>query len=230
MARHLIREVEKLKKMVLTLSAIVEESVHKAVRAIERRDADLAQRVIGADVEIDHMEVDIEEECLKTLALYQPVATDLRFIVAVLKLSNDLERIGDLASNIAKRAKVLAGHPHVEVPAQIPVMAEKSQSLLKRALDALVNLDPALARQVMSGDDEVDELFRQVGEQITVGLRQQPDHIAPLLQILHAARHLERISDHASNIARDVIYMVDGEFVRPKPEEGTAGNKAAASA
>jgi len=225
MARHLIREVEKLKKMVLTLSAIVEESVHKAVQAIERRDADLAQRVIGADIEIDHLEVDVEEECLKILARYQPVATDLRFIVAVLKLSHDLERIGDLAANIAKRAKALAGYSHVQVPPQVPLMAEKSQVLLKLALDALVNLDASLARQVMNGDDEVDELFRQVGEQITAGLRSQPDHTTPLLQILHAARHLERISDHASNIARDVIYLVDGEFVRPKPEEGVAGGK-----
>jgi phosphate transport system protein len=221
MARHFIQEIETLKKTVFALSAIVEESVHKAVNAIERRDAALAQRVIDADIEIDHMEVDVEEECLKILALHQPVAADLRYIIAMMKLNSDLERIGDLAVNIAKRAIALAAQPRIEIPPQIPVMAEKAQAMLKRTLDALVNSDSSLARQVMASDDEVDALHREAGEQIKRMMKETPELIDDLLQLIHAARHLERISDHASNIAEDVIYLIDGEIVRHKN-----GNKA----
>lgn len=216
MARHFIREIERLKKMVLALSAVVEESVHKAVNAIERRDAQLAQRVVDTDIEIDHMEVDVEEECLKILALHQPVAADLRFIVAVMKLNSDLERIGDLAGSVAKRAIFLADHQRVEIPHQIPAMAEKAQAMLKRTLDALVNSDSALARQVMASDDEVDALHKEVGEYVKEKLKSNPDLVDGYIQLFHAARHLERISDHASNIAEDVIYMIDGEIVRHK--------------
>lgn len=216
MARHFIREIERLKKMVLALSAVVEESVHKAVNAIERRDAALAQRVLDGDIDVDHMEVDVEEECLKILALHQPVATDLRFIIAVMKLNSDLERIGDLAGNIAKRAIFLAREPRVEIPPQIHAMAEKAQAMLKRTLDALVNNDAAAARQVMTSDDEVDALHKQVGEYVKERMKAQPDMLEGYLQLFHAARHLERISDHASNIAEDVVYMIDGEIIRHK--------------
>lgn len=216
MARHFIQEIERLKKMVFALSAVVEERVHKAVNAIERRDAQLAQRVIDGDVEIDQMEVNVEEECLKILALHQPVAADLRYIIAMMKLNSDLERIGDLAVNIAKRALYLANHPQIETPPQIPTMAEKSQAMLKRTLDALVNGDSSLARQVMASDDEVDALHRDVGQSLKQKMKQTPDQIDGLLELFHAARHLERISDHASNIAEDVIYLIDGEIVRHK--------------
>lgn len=216
MARHFIQEIERLKKMVFALSAVVEESVHKAINAIERRDAELAQRIIDGDVEIDQMEVDVEEECLKILALHQPVAADLRYIIAMMKLNSDLERIGDLAVNIAKRAIALAAQPRIEIPPQIPVMAEKAQAMLKRTLDALVNSDPNLARQVMASDDEVDTLHREAGEQIKRMMKETPELIDDLLQLFHAARHLERISDHASNIAEDVIYLIEGEIVRHK--------------
>jgi phosphate transport system protein len=216
MARHFMQEIERLKKMVFTLSALVEESVHKAVNAIERRDAALAQRVIDNDIEIDQMEVDVEEECLKILALHQPVAADLRYIIAMMKLNSDLERIGDLAVNTAKRAVHLANHPYIEIPPQIPLMAEKAQAMLKRTLDALVNGDSNLARQVMASDDEVDALHREAGEHIKRMMKESPDLIDDFLQLFHAARHLERISDHASNIAEDVIYLIEGEIVRHK--------------
>ena len=216
MAQHFIREIDRLKKMVLTLSAVVEESVHKAVNAIERRDAELAQRVLDSDIEVDHMEVDVEEECLKILALHQPVAADLRFIVAVMKLNSDLERIGDLAGNIAKRAKFLAKHPRIEIPTQIPAMAEKAQVMLKRTLDSLVNMDASMAREVMASDDEVDALHKEVGKYVQQLLKTKPEHTEAYIQIFHVARHLERIGDCASNISEDVIYMIDGEIVRHK--------------
>jgi len=221
MAQHFIREIERLKKMVLTLSAVVEESVHKAVNAIERRDAELAQRVLDSDIEVDHMEVDVEEECLKILALHQPVAADLRFIIAVMKLNSDLERIGDLAGNVAKRAIFLAKHPRIEIPAQIPAMAEKVQVMLKRTLDSLVKMDASLAREVMASDDEVDDLHKQVGKYVQKLLKTKPENTEAYIQIFHVARHLERIGDSASNIAEDVIYMIDGEIVRHKGDTKT---------
>ena len=214
MPRHLQREIEKLKKRILALSAVVEESVHKAVRSIAERDARLAQTVIDADHDIDDMEVEVEEECLKILALNQPVAIDLRFIIAVLKINNDLERIGDLATNIAERAAFLATREKVDIPFDFPGMSELSQSMLRRSLDALVHLDPRLAHEVMAADDRVDELHKEMYSQIADGIRRHPDGLDNYINLLAVSRQLERIADHATNIAEDVVYMIDGEIVR----------------
>jgi len=165
MTIHLIREVEHLKKMLLELSALVEDSVWQAVKAIEQRDAALANQVIEADTAIDEVEVEVEEECLKVLALHQPVASDLRFLVAVLKMNNDLERIGDLAVNIAERAAYLATQTRMTAPFDFPAMVEKARRMLKNSLDALVNEDVNLAREVCAADDEVDALNRKMYEQ-----------------------------------------------------------------
>jgi phosphate transport system protein len=219
MAVHFQIEIERLKKRLLALSAVVEESVHKAVRALERRDTALARRVIDADVEVDHAEVDVEEECLKLLALHQPVANDLRFLVAVLKINNDLERIADLAVNIAERSLYLATQPRVEVPFDFAGMAALAQSMLTRSLDALVRTDAGLAREVIASDDEVDALNREMYEKVKQGIRRRPADMESLVHLLSVSRHLERIADHATNIAEDVIYMVDGEIVRHKTEE-----------
>ena len=219
MAIHLQREIERLKKQILTLSAVVEENVQKAVKAISERDDRLANRVIDRDVEIDRMEVEVEEECLKTLALHQPVAIDLRFIIAVLKINNDLERIGDLAVNIAERAIYLSHSALVEVPFELPKMASLTQTMLHRALDALVNLDTALASSVCASDDEVDAMNREMYTQIEQGIQRHPDQIDPLINLLAVSRQLERIGDHATNIAQDVIYMIDGLIVRHRTEQ-----------
>ena len=171
MSQHLMKNIEKLKRMILTVSALAEESVHLAVRAVEDRDGELAGRVIESDLEIDNMEVEVEEECLKILALHQPVAFDLRFIVSVLKINNDLERIGDLAVNIAERAQFLATVPQaVSMVFDFAGMTAKTQTMLRNSLDALVNNDSRLARGVLAMDDEVDGINRRMYDQVKEGI------------------------------------------------------------
>lgn len=218
MPQHLQREIENLKKKILTLGARVEEAVRKATLSIQKRDRELAMQVIQSDYEIDQSEVEIEEDCLKILALHQPVAIDLRFIVAVLKINNDLERIGDLAVNVAERSDFLATRGPVGVSLDFVTMAEKAQSMLKNSLDALINLSVETAQRVCSSDDEVDAVNRQMYLEVQKALRAKPEKIESLIHLLSVSRHLERIADHATNIAEDVIYMVDGQIVRHKTE------------
>ena len=210
------RETENLKKKLLTLSALVEEDVRDALRAIRTRNRDLANEVISADNEIDAMEIEVEEDCLKILALHQPVARDLRFIVAVLKMTSDLERIGDLSLNIAERALYLADHPDVSIPENISVLAEKAVIMLTKSLDALVHLDGDLATEVCRLDDEVDALHHDMYAFVRDAILATPSSIDGLLALLSVSRYLERIADHATNIAEDVLYIVDGEIMRHK--------------
>ena len=161
----------------------------------------------------------MEEECLKILALHQPVAIDLRFVVAVLKLNSDLERIGDLAVNIAERAQFLSTREPVPVPLDFGGMAQATRNMLRRALDALVNMDIGAAWEVLKSDDVVDEINREMFVQVQDGIRKHPDMLEALIHLLSASRHLERIADLATNIAEDVIYMVDGEIVRHRAED-----------
>lgn len=214
MSTHLRREIERLKRQLLNLSAVVESSVQKAVRSISERDDKLARQVMDADNEIDQMEVDVEEDCLKILALHQPVATDLRFIIAVLKINNDLERIGDLSVNIAERAIYLANKEKVEIPFDFPKMSALTQSMLHRSLDALVNMDRALANAVCAADDELDKINRDMYTKVKNGIRNNPEQIDSLINLLAVSRQLERIGDHCTNIAEDVIYMIEGTIVR----------------
>lgn len=216
---HLQREIESLKKKLLALSAMVETAVRKATVSIENRDYDLAKKIIENDIEIDHMEVDVEEDCLKILALYQPVAIDLRFIVAVLKINNDLERIGDLAVNVAERSAFLSKHPPVGLSLGLVEMADKAQDMLKHSLDALVGLNPGLARNVCAADNEVDAMNRQMYLKIQEAIRKNPEKLESLIHLLSVSRHLERIADHATNIAEDVIYMVEGQIARHHTED-----------
>jgi phosphate transport system protein len=219
MPKHLQREIENLKKKVLSLGARVEMAVHEAIRSIEARDAALARKIIEDDIQIDQTEVDVEEECLKILALHQPVAIDLRFIVAVLKINNDLERIGDLAVNIAERASYLASQPPVNVAFDFAEMSEKTEAMLNKSLDALVNLSSDLAHEVCMSDDAVDNMNRQMYLRVQEGIQANPAHMPSLIHLLSVSRHLERIADHATNIAEDVIYMIDGKIVRHKAED-----------
>ena len=219
MSKHLQREAESLKKRILHLGTVVEESLQKAVKALQRRDDGPARDVIETDPAIDEMEVGIEEECLKVLALHQPVAIDLRFIVTVLKINSDLERVGDLSVNIAERAVFLASHDPVDIPFDFPGMARKARCMLKKSLDALVNLDVDLAREVRADDDEVDAMNREMYRQVKRGIRENPHRLESLIHLLSASRHLERIADHATNIAEDVIYMVDGKIIRHQEGE-----------
>jgi phosphate transport system protein len=217
--KHLEREIERLKRNLLAESALVEESVQKSVKAVKERDGRLARQVIDGDLEIDLMEVDIEEDCQKALALHQPVASDLRFIIAVLKINNDLERIGDLAVNIAERAEYLATLEPADIPFDFPGMAGKAQTMLRNSLDALVNLDADLAQQVIDADEEVDAINRHMYRQVQEGGRENPDQLEQLIHMLSISRHLERVADHATNIAEDVIYLIEGDIVRHRTED-----------
>jgi phosphate transport system protein len=214
MARHFQRELEKIKKMILSLGALVEERVRMAINAIEDRNAEIAAQIIKLDYEIDEMEVEIEEECLKILALHQPVAVDLRFLVAVIKINNDLERIGDQAVNIAQRIENIAKRQRVEFAFDYSAMANKVESMLRKSLDALVNLDIDLAYKVMTQDDEIDEINRLAYDRVKQAIRQHPDDVGYLINLLLISRHLERLADHATNIAEEVIYLIEGEIIR----------------
>ncbi len=220
MSKHLEREIENLKKLVLALSATVEDNVYKAVRALTERNSALAEQVIVSDDrDIDQTEIVIEEECLKVLALHQPVAGDLRLIIAILKINNDLERMGDLAVNIAERAQFLASRERPDFPIDLPLMAEKTKAMLRKSLDALMNRDAKLAREVLVADDEVDAMNREMYIRIQDAIRRKPDQLESLIHLLSCSRHLERIADHATNIAEDVIYMVEGVIVRHHAED-----------
>jgi phosphate transport system protein len=211
---HLQREIDKLKRKILGLGALVEDDLRLAFQAIEERDAIKAQHVIATDLRIDDQEVEVEEECLKILALYQPVAGDLRFLVAVIKINSELERIGDLASNIAERALELTQEHPVPVPPCFTVMADRTGTILEKALDALVRQDAATARCVLGADDEVDTLYRELIEELKDSIRADIDHLDSLVLLFRVARYLERLADHATNIAEDVLYMVEGEIHR----------------
>jgi phosphate transport system protein len=219
MTMHLQREIEGLKKMLLSLSAYVEESVQKAVRSLGDRDSALAQKVIDDDTIIDKMEVDVEEECLKVLALHQPVAVDLRFIISVLKINSHLERIGDLSVNIAERALYLNEIDQIPGPFDFLGMAAKAQSMLRRSLDALVNMDSTLAREVCAADDEVDRMNRKMHKKVKEGIKSDIERFDCYIHLLGISRHIERIADQATNIAEEVVYMTEGEIVRHRFED-----------
>lgn len=214
MSVHLQREIERLKRQLLSLCALAEEQVQSAVRALLDRDAEMAERVEKRDVEIDHREVEVEEECLKTLALHQPVAGDLRLLVAALKINSDLERIGDLAVNIARKAAAFASLGLMEIPFDLTGMWEKTQSMLHDSLEALVNLNPALASNVCARDNEVDQMKHQIRQKAEAMMQRDPSKVPALLNLLAVSRNLERVADHATNIAEDVIYMAEGRIIR----------------
>ncbi len=214
MSKHLMNEIEDLKKSLLELGGLAEDSVTKAIRAVSTRDPKLAKQVIEQDHKIDMLEVEIEEDCLKILALYQPVATDLRFLVSVLKINNDLERIADLSVNIAQRAKTLAENKDVSLPFDFEAMAKTTRTMLKMALDSIIEFDSKKAEDVCRMDNQVDDLHRDTYKAINSGIQKDPSKVDVMIHCLSISRNLERIADYATNIAEDVIYLIDGKIVR----------------
>jgi phosphate transport system protein len=206
--------IGELKTKMLSLSAKVELALGDAVTALRGRDADLAAKVVRGDSEIDALEVQLEEECLKVLALHQPVAVDLRFIVSVIKLTNDLERIGDLAADLAERAAALAWQPALAPVAPLTEMPDLVMQLLRQCLDAIVNIDADKARAVCEADDAVDDLHAQTYVEVRRRISEDPAHTDRLIEELSISRYLERIADHCTNIAEDVIYLAEGQIVR----------------
>jgi phosphate transport system protein len=219
MGPHMFRELEKLKKMILAVASEVESNLRLAVKAVSERDNDLALRVIDGDHEVDRKEVEAEEEALKILALYQPVANDLRYIIAMLKINHDLERIGDLTVTIAERAHALNTSIKPNLDFDLAGMAEKTQTMVARSIDALINRDLDLAQQIWFADDEVDARNRVMYSQVIEEIRKNPDHLESYLSIISVFRALERVADHATNISKDVIYMVEGKIVRHRSRE-----------
>ena len=207
--------------MILSLGAKVENRVQQATQAIDSCDAEAASKIISQDYEIDQAEVEVEEECLKVLALYQPVAVDLRFLVAVIKINNDLERIADQAVNIAQRIKTMAkektnGQKFFFDYSQ---MIEKVNYMLKQSLDSLVNMDVDTAIEVCQLDDIVDNIRSEAYRSIKNIMKEHPTQLSYLINFFLISRHLERLADHCTNIAEEVIYMIEGEIVRHGPKQ-----------
>ncbi|MEX2187484.1 MAG: phosphate signaling complex protein PhoU [Pirellulales bacterium] len=219
MTRHYDHQIDKIKSMILDLGDRVGRVVEDAITAIEHRDTRLAARVIAKESEIDVLEVDVEEECLHALALYQPVASDLRFVLAVVTINKDLERIGDLAVNLAEQAIELAAEEAFDgAPFDLLGETRRVREMLSLALKALVTIDPDLAEQVRRSDDEVDRIHRQACQQLEARIREHPHDTSRLLHMMNVSRQLERIADHAVSIAEDVFYMARGEFLRHREE------------
>ncbi len=214
MTIHFHRDLEVVKSHVLDMGGLVEATVNKAISALIDRRPGLAREVIEGDDVIDEKEVSLEIECQKMMALHQPVASDLRFLLTVLKVNNDLERVGDLAVNIAERALFLGERPALAMPEQLLRQAECTRAMLRDSLDSLVNQDTALARRVRARDDEVDDLNRQMFQIMERLMRAEPDAIERALHLLSCSRHLERIADLATNIAEDVVFLVEGRVIR----------------
>jgi len=219
MTKHLLRDLEHLKKQILLVGSMVEGAILKATTALLERRPELAADVLEGDDAIDTREVMVEEECLKILALHQPVAIDLRYIITALKVNNDLERMGDLARNIAGRAADLLRQPPIRLPAEFPAMVDTVRRMVRDSLDALVNSDVELARRVLAADDVVDQVHRQMFRDMQAAARKDPDCIEAAINVLSASRNLERIADQCTNIAEDVIFLVEGEIVRHRRDK-----------
>lgn len=214
MAIHLTRDLERLQRDLLALAALVEETVHKATRALQTRNADLAREVIAGDGQIDREDNHLNEECLKLLALHQPVASDLRRVAAAMMITTDLERMGDLAEEIAERALALIEQKQLPIPEKLQRMSDLTTLMVRHSLDCFVNQNKEQAERVLRMDDEVDRYNVEIIQELVQAMKSSPELIEPGLSLFSATRHLERIADHATNIAEDVIYLIGGEIVR----------------
>lgn len=213
--RHLHRDLDLLKRRILGMGTMVETLTNTAITAFEERREDLAKEAMAADEKIDEKEVEIEEECLKILALHQPFASDLRFIITVLKVNNDLERMGDLAADIAERAAFLCTQPALNVSSlKIEEMAHQVRKMVRTALDSLVNQDTKAAREVIEMDDVVDDHHRNMFGEMQQMMVEDTGTVERATHIISTFRGLERIADLATNIAEDVVFLVDGDVIR----------------
>lgn len=218
MSKHLHRDVESLEQDLLAQSSIVEKMIFRSIQALRELRTDLIEQLRDDEDDVNTREVEIEEECLKILALHQPVAVDLRRVATVLKINGDLERIADLAINISERAQSLVLYPEFEFPGKLDKMVEIATAMVRDAIDAFVKLDAEAARDVCRRDEIVDELNREVIDDLHKRVKSGIVEFEPAVHFFSASRHVERIADHATNIAEDVIYLVDGEIARHRQE------------
>jgi len=225
MERHFDQELEELKSQLLLMGGRTEAIIQKSVAALKRRDASLAKAVVDDDHAIDRLEIDIEERCVGLLALRQPMAVDLRFITAALKISNDLERMGDHAVNIATCAVRLAEVPPLKPLVDIPRMADMAASMLRDALDAFVRRDAVTARRLCRRDDEVDNLNRQLFRELLSYMMEDPTTITRAMDLILVARNLERVADLATNIAEEVVFIAEARIIKHHADEAPTGGK-----
>jgi phosphate transport system protein len=214
MQRHFDEELKTLKEKILRMGAMVEEQIANAIKALVERDSDLAREVIANDHRVNAMDVEIDEDCLRLIALHQPMAGDLRFLTTAMKISTELERMSDLAENVSERAIELNEEPQLKPYIDIPRMAEHTQRMVKEALDAFVNRDAELARKVCNDDDFVDNLTHQLFRELLTYMIEDPHTITRAVRITFIAKYLERIADHSTNIAELVVYLVEGKIIR----------------
>lgn len=217
MSKHFQRDLDSLQRKLISLASSVEEQIDLSIHALRNRKPLIARQVIDGDDAIDSEENHIEEECLKLLALYQPVAIDLRQVASVLKINSELERMADLAEDIAERALHLSQLPEIPVPVKLGPMTDITTSMVRQSIDAFVKLDPRLARAICRLDDQVDQFNYDIIEELIEIMKSNPSMVEAGLSFFSATRHLERIADHATNIAEDIVYLVEGEIVRHRP-------------
>lgn len=218
MGLHLEKEIHKLKRQMSKICTLVEENVRMAIESVNEKNCSLALEVIERDDTIDRKEIELEEECLKILALHQPVAADLRHVIAYLKMNNDLERIGDLAVSMAKRSLMLAKEKDIHASVDFSIMMHKTRDMLKKGIDALFNMDEALAYEVYHAEEELNLCKKNIIEQVIPMIKDNPEDIEYFLNIIAIARHLKRIADYITNITEDLIYMISGDIVRHTPD------------
>ena len=207
-------DLKKLKEEILKMGGIVEEMIARSTQTLVERNSTLAQEIMKRDPEVNHLEMEIDERCVQLLALHQPAGSDLRFIAIGLRISKDLERMGDLAVNICEQALNLNKEPQLKPYKDLPLMAAKAQQMVKTTLDAFVKRDAGLAQQVCEMDDEVDDLNDRVFQELVTLMQNDSGSVSRAVRLILVARHLERIADHATNIAEEVIFMVQGRDIR----------------
>jgi phosphate transport system protein len=217
--KHFDEELNLLKEKLLSMASLAETMIYKAVKSLSERNETLFEVVNQGEKKVNYLQIEIDELCLKLFALKQPMATDLRFITSAMKINSELERIGDLAVNIIQRAEVLIKQPQLKPLIDIPRMAELTQKMVKDSLDAFIKRDADLARSILTRDDEVDGLKDQVFRELLTFMLSDQSTIPRALELILVSRHLERIGDHATNIAEDVIYLVQGKDIRHHIEE-----------
>ena len=219
MPRHFHEELELVKQKTLKLGSLVETMVERAVASLVDRDSRQAEDIIAADEKVDALEIEIDEDCLRLLALHQPTAGDLRFITTAMKITTDLERMADQAVNICQRAIELNEEPQLKPYIDIPIMSQLSQKMMRDALDAFVRRDAALAREVIPADDKVDALRNQIFRELLTFMMEDPRTIPRAIRLILVSRHLERIADHATNIAEMVVFLIEGKTIRHAPKQ-----------
>ncbi|MCY3729041.1 MAG: phosphate signaling complex protein PhoU [Nitrospira sp.] len=222
MERHFEEEFEKLKSKILMMGTLVEEQIRNALTALIERDEALAQRVIANDHHVNTLDVEIDEMSLDALVRYQPVAKDLRFVTTAMKISSELERMSDLSENICERTIELNEEPQLKPYIDIPHMAERARIMVKESLDAFVKMDSALARKVIQDDDFIDNLTEQLFRELLSFMIENPKTISRAIRLSFISKYIERIADHATNVAELVVYMVEGKIIRHTvpPQEG----------